>query len=103
MNSDREPEDNAEWTLLNAIVNAGNSQNMSSLLLVLNDPQHDFSDKPRCIMAAISAIHITPQTAQAHEKDLLTFLDKIKEAHLSLRCAFRRELLQALLDEVHAE
>lgn len=103
MNSDRKPEDNAEWALLNAIVNAGNSHNMSNLFLVLNDPQHNFSDKPRCIMAAISAIHITPQTVQAHEKDLRTFLDKIKAANLSLRCAFRRDLLQALLDEAHAE
>ncbi len=86
-----------EWDILTAIVTAGNQRDQNALCKILVDTSIDFSNKPRCVHAAISSIELTRESVSDHKESLLVFVDRIIDTKMDLRTGFRMEVLRGLL------
>lgn len=88
---------NGEWELLTAIVTANNQRDYAALYRILADDNVVFSDKPRCVQAAVSAIELVPEQVKHHREILLNFVNKIDGVQTDMRTEIRLEILKGLL------
>lgn len=88
---------NGEWELLTSIVSANNQRDYETLYSVLADDNVVFSDKPRCVQAAIYAIELVPEQVKQHRQILLNFVNKIDGVKTDIRTGIRLEILKGLL------
>lgn len=88
---------NAEWELLTDIVTAANRNDQESLCALMASPDTDFSDKPRCVQAAIAGFNITPDNVREHSTALKSFFTKTEKMDMDLRTGFRLSMIHQLL------
>jgi hypothetical protein len=86
-----------EWGLLTAVVTASNQQNFEALYVILSAPENDFSDKPRCVMAAMMGIELIAEHVKQHRDALISFASHIANVDMSLQTSIRYEILKELL------
>lgn len=91
---------NGEWELLTSIVTANNKRDHATLYRILADDGVDFSDKPRCVHAAMNAIELLPEHVIRHKDVLSAFVKRVDAVQVDYVTAFRLEILKDLL--VHA-
>ncbi|EKP0311601.1 hypothetical protein JE959_001627 [Aeromonas veronii] len=88
---------NGEWELLTEIVKANNNRDYAAIYRILADDSLDFSDKPRCVHAAMNAIELLPENVSRHKDVLSAFVKRIDAVQVDYVTAFRFELLKDLL------
>lgn len=89
---------NGEWELLTSIVTASNQRDYAALYGILANENLDFSDKPNCVHAAITAIDLVPENVSRHKEVLLKFVSKIDGIQTDMRTGMRLEILKGLLE-----
>ena len=88
---------NAEWDLLTKIVTANNQQDHESLYKILADENNDFTDKPRCVQAAVSAIRLVEEHVNPNKDVLQQFVEKVGSVEMDMRTGIRFEVLKEML------
>jgi hypothetical protein len=86
-----------EWELLTLIVTANNQRDHAALYGILAADNLNFSDKPQCVHAAISAIALEPENVNRHKECLLNFVKKIDGVQTDIKTGLRLEILKQLL------
>lgn len=90
-------DNNSEWALLKRIANANNTNNDVVLYSILNDKNIDFSDKPRCVGAALLAIKLTRENVAKYRDELIYFEKKVDPNLLEFTSGLRFLVLQEML------
>lgn len=97
MSEEKREKNNTEWSLLVSIAHANNSRDLVSLYAILNDEDNDFSDKPRCVSAAIFSIELTSENVENNRDALIGFVEKVGGVEVGMVEQFRLDVLKGML------